>query len=270
MQEPDTHRVLPKLAVLALVVVTLGLPINNLYVYGLLAVSALVVLTGFVRSDAARWCGAIVLALLVLAQHLLLAAPRIEEGHNVFLIDRPGSALERGLPADAFRAMAQRFDAAYPLERRCKEGEHLCWRPNGIPDRAFAFAADGVFDGHAYSRRVTGIDFQSAIWLRLGIVNDLSLNFVGKAGDVERVRRDRRSLAIFGRWQNKLPYFLMYRFPAAFEGSSLCWRGDVLWEGQGEKFESLPQPDWACRTLRAEDIGRRIFAFSIGPNADLG
>ena len=118
MQERP-HRVLPKLAVLALVVAALGLPINNLYAFGLLALAVLVVFTGSVARSGARWIGAIALALLVVGVHVFLPAPRIEEGHNVFLIDGPGSALERGLPREAYRAMAERFDAAYPPERRC-------------------------------------------------------------------------------------------------------------------------------------------------------
>ena len=153
MQEAP-HRVLPRFAVLVLVVAALGLPINNLYVFGLLAAAVLVVFTGSVARSGARWLGAIALTLLVVGVHVFLPAPRIEEGHNVFLIDGPGSALERGLPRDAYRAMAERFDAAYPPERRCTEGDVYCWRTNGIPKQAFAFAADGIFDGpHVFAPR---------------------------------------------------------------------------------------------------------------------
>ena len=206
---------------------------------------------------------------MVAGVHVFMAAPRIEEGHNVFLIDGPGSALERGLPREAYREMAQRFDAAYPPEKRCTAGDVYCWRTNGVPKQAFAFAADGIFDGHEYSRRVTGIDFHNAVWLRLGMVNDLSLDMAARDGDVERLRRDRRSLAIFGRWQLRLPYFVMYQFPAAFAGSDLCWRGEVLWEGASEQFERIAHTDWACRMLQAADTGKRIFGIAIGPNADL-
>ena len=54
MQE-GPHRVLPRLAVLALVVVALGLPINNLYVFSLLAAAVLVAFTGSVARSGARW-----------------------------------------------------------------------------------------------------------------------------------------------------------------------------------------------------------------------
>jgi hypothetical protein len=269
MAEAGSDRALPRLAALALVLAALGLPINQLPAYTLLAIVALLIFTGRVSCQPLRWLAALALTALVLAQHLFLAVPRIEEGHNVFLIDGPGSALERGLPADVFAAMAQRFDIAYPAERRCRAGAPLCWRPDGIPDRVFAFAADGVLGGHEFTRRVAGIDFRSAIRLRLGIVNDGALNFVGRDGDVERLWRDRRSLAIFGRWQNRLPFFLMYRFPPAFAGSTLCWRGDVMWEGADGRFAQLTHPASECRTVRSEDIGRRIFAFAIAPDDTL-
>ena len=262
--------VLPKLGVIVLAIAAVGLPVNNLHTYGLLAAAALIVFTGSVTTSPARWLAAFVLVLVVSAQHYLLPAPRIEEGHNAFLIGRPGGALETGLPSGAFRIMAEQFSAAYPPERRCRQGEPGCWGAGGLPEQTFAFAADGVLERPAYSRRVTAIDFDNPVWLRLGFVNDISLNFIGRDGELERLRRDRRSLAIFGRWRVMLPYFVMYRFPADFAGANLCWRGELLWEGANERFERLDSKDWRCRVLQADDIGRRIFGVSIGPGADLG
>src|SRR5258708_31475326 len=60
-----------------------------------------------------------------------------------------------------------------------------------------------------------------------------------------------------------MPWFVMYRFPADFIGSQLCWRGEVLWEGDDEHFESLTHGDMQCRTLTREDTGRKIFGVAI-------
>ena len=268
MQE-GPHRVLPRLAVLALAVAMIGLPINHLNDLTLLAMAAFFVFTREITRSSARWIIAVVLTLLVIGVHVFLPAPRIEEGHNVFLIDGPGSALERGLPSDAYAAMAQRFFSAYPPSRRCTAGDVYCWRTNGVPKQTFAFAADGIFASPMYSRRVAGILFDDAVSLRLGVVNDLSLDMAARDGDVERLQRDRRSLAIFYRWQVKLPWFVMYQFPAAFVGSELCWYGKVLWERAAERFEELDHTQWACRALEADDTGKRIFGVSIGRNAAL-
>src|SRR5438128_2294725 len=124
-RQSEWRGVLPRLATLALVVAALGLPINNLYVYGLLAVSAFLVFTGRTTDNRKRWLAAAALALFMVGQHILLPVPRIEEGHNAFLIDEPGGALEKGLPPAVFRAMSERFDAAYPPEGRCRSGDFL-------------------------------------------------------------------------------------------------------------------------------------------------
>jgi hypothetical protein len=60
-----------------------------------------------------------------------------------------------------------------------------------------------------------------------------------------------------------MPWFVMYRFPADFVGSALCWRGEVLWEGAGETFAPVTHTDMQCRTLTADDTGRRIFGVAI-------
>src|SRR5258707_10009692 len=60
-----------------------------------------------------------------------------------------------------------------------------------------------------------------------------------------------------------MPWFVMYRFPADFIGSQLCWRGEVLWEGDDEHFESLTHGDMQCRTLTREDTGRKILGVAI-------
>jgi hypothetical protein len=261
--------VLLRLATIALAVVAIGLPIDTLASFAGFAAVVLIALTGSITARLARWLAAAALALAVLIVQLALPAPRIEEGHNAFLIGTPGGALERGLPREAFRIMAEQFRAAYPAHALCREGTFGCWGFNGLKDDTFALAADGMLQRPAYSRRVADIDFDNPIWLRLGFVNDLAVNIMGQPGGLERLHRDRRSLAVFGRWRLMLPWFVMYRFPADFIGSRLCWRGEVLWEGADETFERFDNDDFACRILQPADVGRRIFGVSIGPDAEL-
>jgi hypothetical protein len=252
-----------KLAALLLVVAALGLPVNDLFRYALLVVATVAVVAGTVAARLAPWLGAIAaVALCVLAQ-ILFPAPRIEEGHNVFLGDRAGGALEAGLPREAFRIMAAEFDAKYPPARRCAPTQDGCWRGQGFPPRTFAFSADGILNHPAYSRRVTGIDFSDPVWLRLGFINELAYNWNSEISDLARAQRDRRSLAFLRQWTLTMPWFVMYRFPADFVGSALCWRGEVLWEGADDTFEALTHGDMQCRTLTSADIGRRIFGVAI-------
>jgi hypothetical protein len=252
-----------KLAALVLVIAALGLPINDLFRYALLVIATVIVVTGMVSARGARWLAAIAAVALCIGAQILFPAPRIEEGHNVFIVDRPGGALEKGLPREAFRMMAAEFDATYPPARRCAPQEIGCWRGQGFPAQAFAFSADGMLEHPAYSRRVTGIDFGGPVWLRLGFINELAYNWNSQASDVARAQRDRRSLAFLHQWRLTMPWFVMYRFPADFVGSALCWRGEVLWEGADEKFDAVTHASMQCRTLTREDIGRRIFGVAI-------
>jgi len=252
-----------KLAALALVVAALGLPINDLFRYALVVIAAVLIFAGTVSARPKPWIGAAAVVGVCVLGQIFLAAPRIEEGHNVFLVDGAGGALERGLPPAVFRFMAAEFDARYPPDRRCDRRNHGCWRAQGFPDRPFAFSADGILDHPAYSRRVTGIDFADPVWLRLGFINELRYNWNAEVSDVDRASRDRRFWVLVHRWKLEMPWFVMYRFPAELAGSALCWRGDVLWEGADGNFDPIHHRSMACQTLVPDDAGRRIFGVAI-------
>jgi hypothetical protein len=297
---PDDRRAAPprmqpwlKLAALVLVLAALGLPINDLFRYALLVIVTVLVVAGTVSAHVAPWLAALAAVALCVLGQILFAAPRIAEGHNVFLIDdssvsvhsresgNPGAAdrgsgsplargradlggaLAAGLPRAAFRIMAVEFDTIYPPSRRCAREQVGCWRGQAFPDRTFAFSADGIFDRAAYSRRVTGIDFSDPVGLRLGFINELGYNWNSGASDVIRARRDRRSLAFLHQWTLAMPWFVLYRFPADFVGSGLCWRGEVLWERADGTFDTITHADMQCRALTPDDVGRDIFGVAI-------
>jgi hypothetical protein len=273
---PDDRRAAPprmqpwlKLAALILVLAALGLPVNDLFRYALLVIATVLVVAGTVSAHIAPWLAALAAVALCVLGQILFPAPRIAEGHNVFLIDDSrgrtdrGGALEAGLPRAAFRIMAVEFDTIYPPSRRCARDQVGCWRGQAFPDRTFAFSADGIFDRAAYSRRVTGIDFSDPVGLRLGFINELGYNWNSGASDVIRARRDRRSLAFLHQWTLAMPWFVLYRFPADFVGSGLCWRGEVLLERADGTFDTITHADMQCRTLTPEDVGRDIFGVAI-------
>jgi len=122
-----------KLAALVLVIAALGLPVNDLFRYALLVVATVAVVAGTVAARPAPWLGAIAAVALCVLGQILFPAPRIEEGHNVFLVDRAGGVLEAGLPRAAFARMAAEFDAKYPPARRCAPTQDGCWRGQAFP-----------------------------------------------------------------------------------------------------------------------------------------
>jgi len=266
--EPSSSRsgLWRRLAVLALAVACVGLPINHFFGYALLVIATVLIFTGEVTPRLKTWLAAAAAVAIAVLGQILLASPRIEEGHNIFLIDGPGSALESSLPADAFRFMAAEFDTQYPRQGRCDPNASGCWRNGGMPDRPFAFSADGILDGAQYSRRVSGIDFSNPIWLRLGFINDSRYNWYSGSSDIQRSTRDRRFWMGWNRWHLTMPWYVMYQFPAEFAGGVLCWQGTVLWEREGQSFDALRQANRACRTLERNDAGRRIFGVAIKPD----
>lgn len=252
-----------RLATLTLVVGMLGVPITDLGSYGLLVATTLAVFTGQPMTDRLRWAAAVLLAALVVAAHAVWPAPRIEEGHNAFL-PGPRVAETSGLPVDVVRVMSRQFDEEYPAEARCDDKTRGCWRPDRTAQAdGFGFSADAVFDRPAYSRRVTVINFSDPAYLRLGFINERIYGWPDDWSDIKRFERDRRSLHLFDRYRLTFPLFVVYRFPSDFVGSTLCWRGTVLWEGRDGRFETLSAMDRQCRVIDPGDVGRRIFGISI-------
>lgn len=252
-----------KVAALLLGVVAVGLPINDLAGYGALLVLAVIIFTGEVSANWRAWLTAAAIIAVAVAGQMLLALPRIDEGHNVFLPGGPTRALEQGLPAPVYRHLADEFDKQYPPARRCGADVSGCWHNGGFPDRAFAFSADGIFHKSGLSRSVTDIDFTDPVWLRLGFINEIRYNWY-PGSDVQRAARDRRFWMGLHRWHLTMPWFEMIRLPRAFVGGELCWRGEVMWEGAGEQFSLWPGE--GCRTIEPADAGRRIVGIAIKPD----
>jgi len=248
-----------KFAVLVLAVAAVGLPVNHVGIYALLAVIAVVVFAGEVSTRRSAWLSALAIVVLALAGQWLLSPPRIDEGQNVFL---PGAALQHALPPDVYKHMADEFDAAYPPSVRCKPGSAGCWQ-GSAPDHAFAFSADGIFHKSDLSRAASALGFSDPVRLRLGFVNERRYNWSTAAPDVRRVDRDRRFYMGLSRWHLAMPWFELIRLPAAFVGGQLCWRGELMWEGDGGRFDTLSGP--RCRVISSADAGRQIFGVAVKP-----
>jgi hypothetical protein len=251
-----------KLAALVLALIAVGLPVNGPGSYALLLIAAVVLFSGEVSARGRVWAAAVAIVAVAVAAQFLWAPPRIEEGHNVFLPDAP--VLQRGLPADIYRQMAQEFDALYPPAVRCKPGSNGCWQDQGRPDRLYAFSADGIWHKSDASRSVTALDFSDPVWLRLGFINERRYNWYSAAPDVHRADRDRRFWAGLQRWHLAMPWFEMVRLPEAYVGGELCWRGEIMWEGADKRFTRWP--GGGCRAIETADAGRRVFGIAIAPN----
>lgn len=266
---PPRFQLVLKLAVFALTVAAIGLPINTLYLYLLLALAAIVLTVGTVTRRGTRWVIATAVVAAALAAKIAADVPRVEEGHNIFLPGGANNALVTGLPPDVYRAMAEDFERASPPASRCKPPAVGCWVHYARPDRVYAFSFDGIYDKPVYSRRVTGIDFSDPLWLRLGFINEDAYNYYTLPGDIGRGERPRGVRRLIQPWRVAMPFFVMYSFPQAFSGSELCWTGTVLWEQAPERFAALSHAGMACRSIAPADTNKRIFGLSIAPDKPL-
>jgi hypothetical protein len=249
-----------KFTVLVLAVAAVGLPVNHVGIYALLVIVAVVVFTGEVDTRRNAWLAALAIVAVAIAGQWLLAPPRIDEGQNLFL---PGAVLQRALPPDVYKHMADQFDAAYPPSIRCKPNSAGCWQ-GSEPDRAFAFSADGIFHKSDLSRAASAIGFSDPVRLRLGFINERRYNWSTATPDVRRVDRDRRFYMGLHRWHLAMPWFELLRLPPAFVGGQLCWRGEVMWQGEGGRFDALSGP--RCRVISSADSGRQVFGIAVKPD----
>ena len=182
----------------------------------------------------------------------------------MFLPGAQGEVLRRGLPPPVYARLAAAFDANYPAAVRCRPGTTGCWQDEGAPDSLYAFSADGIWRKSAASRAVSALDFSDPVRLKLGFVNERRYNWLTVAPDVHRDDRDRRFFMGLKRWRIAMPWFEMVRLPAGYAGGELCWRGEVLWEGERDTFAALPGE--GCRAIAAADAGKRVFGLAIKPD----
>lgn len=250
-----------KVATLVLALAAIGLPVNDLSDYALLVVLAVAVFTGVVSTRPRAWLAAMIIVAVALIGKWWLAPPRIDEGHNVFV---PSALLERTLPAEVYRALNNELEALYPPAQRCDPNKFGCWRGNGSPDSPYAFSADGIWHRSDASRAVTTLNFTDPVWLGLGFANEARYNWTADT-DVKRALRDKRFWMGLSRWQFAMPWYEMVKLPAAYVGGELCWRGTVLWEGDGGRFSTWTGD--GCRPIETADVGRRIFGLAVKPGS---
>ena len=137
-----------KLAALVLVVAALGLPINDLFRYALLVIATVLVVAGTVAARVAPWLAALAVVGVCVLTQILFPAPRIEEGHNVFLVDDAGDELSAhsrdsgnrrlSVPGERSETRDPETRSAAPARGRTDRGNALA---AGLPRAAFQLMA---------------------------------------------------------------------------------------------------------------------------------
>lgn len=239
-----------KIGFLVLSILLMGLPLNNLL--DLFCLTFLLLILGTSKFVAARKKNVLIsFGILAFAIGLksFLPSLRIEEGHNLFLYDQEQpSVFQTQLPSPVFNIMKNEFETYYPQNWNSKK---TCSRINLLPEQAFAWSADGIFQSNKYSRVVSTINFNGINQLRLGAVNKGSYNYYGSNCDVDRKR---------------LPYFTYYEFPDNAVGGTVSWKGKIIWIENGthavhESTEAQVKP--------ITTAGTQLYGLGINSHEDL-
>lgn len=244
------HPLPPRLMLLGMVLLVLGVPITDLWRFLLLLATVIAVCFWNVSYSSRHWLFALLIAVGGAASAWLIPGPQIEVGENVYIpLGQSFKAFEQGLPPEANAVMQSTFDRTY-----LANGESLgsvvgeLFQKSEHAGQAFSPSADALWQQPKYSRVVDGLSFKTQDQARIGAINRLQYNFY-RVPDIDRT---------------SMPFFVMAELNRALVGGNVCWRGDVLWEQDKGAFPLLRKVSWGCQEVGEGDAGRRVLALSIG------
>ncbi|MGN7613351.1 hypothetical protein ACQZV8_14845, partial [Magnetococcales bacterium HHB-1] len=235
-----------KVAILGMVVATLGLPLNSWFDFSLLVVILALLLTGELRTGVPRrWLAAGSLTMVVIMVALLLPFPRIEEGQTIFLDYENSDAFYGSLPPE----IRENLDKTYRQHYASAE------LPAPAGDPLWAFSGDGFWQSPKLSRVIPSLRFSGRKWAQISALNDEYINFRPGHHALDR---------------HHLPFLLRYDLPEALAGLTVCWQGDLFWPGETQYLLERHK-DRFCRALPQEPsrYPLTLYAADIHPDYPL-
>ncbi len=226
-----------------------GVPLNEPLMAGAALMAGVVIFCGEVRRDRRTWAILVLLLGLACLLHGTFPRTQIPQGQNVFVEKGDGEPLSQTLPPPVYKAMHDDFLQAYPVEKRCDPKAGGCWLAGGVPSSPFAFSADDLWHQGPLSRFVATIDFKNIRDIGAGFINDSAYNWFWTS-DLQR---------------EHAPFFVVYDVPESLQGSRLCWQGPTLWEVEDHTYTSLRHDTVACKDITANDVNKRLYAYSFSP-----
>jgi hypothetical protein len=219
-----------RLSVLALVVVCLGLPLDQPWSAGMTALAVICLWTGRCHRSWRRWVGAGAVVCAVVLGRWFLPLPVIEEGHHVHLPAAADANLdgETVLPEAVRQALEAAWENLPPAHP---------WRPGS--EAPFAFSPAGIWQTAGMTRVVHSIDFSGRVELKLGALNHDRFNFY---------------MPEHGPPRQHIPYFVVYKIPSSLNGGRLCWQGKMFWVFLGPDEDQNQVKDVSSVQHTCQDI----------------
>lgn len=184
-------------------------------------------------------------------------SPRIQEAHQIFLGDGRAIVIKRFLPSQIYEAMDKEFNKQFPPWNWCSEKTYGCWRYSGFSGvrTPWAFSTDGFWqDNKKWSREVDFVN-NEADHFRIGALNSLD-NSDSSDGDPNLNYFWNK----FGR--EKIPFWVQYEIPENFVRGTICHNGWVFWQVDKNTYQDMMGDVESCRTIKREDIGKKLIGVS--------
>ncbi len=228
-----------KIAIIVGVLYSLGVPATeNWKTFCLAGLSSLLIFSPLKTSELKKfavitWC----ISASLICFRLVYPIVKFEEGHQLF-IPTQGAHYKDWLPPDIYNEYIGRFEPEYPADTNCDPNKPGCWTQMGTSSNKFAFSADSFMTGGKYSRSRTSVDFQGIDELRIGNINgfDPFTNYYDGVSNLSRSR---------------MPYYVMFEFPANAVGTNICWKGLAFVQSK-EEVRKLSNPSDPRQCLRID------------------
>jgi len=254
----EYKNILTKSLVLLILVLFIGLPINDLAGFILLIFSIpIIIFTKVINKYKYKYLIFLISAFILI--NLSIPSLKIQEGHNlVILNDKSDLFYKSNFPTEIYDYFKKQY-LFYKTNSECDQNLERCWKnfdPQRIRDNSnptnqfFAISSDWSIYEKKYSRIVNNINFSNLISARIGQINNLSYNyFWSKKYDLARAN---------------LPFFVMYEIPKNLIDSSICWEGNIFWENDNDKYYHKHNNTFSCQKILKQDVGKLIYGVSLG------
>ncbi len=204
------------------------------------------------------------LGIIIILLKLYLPSIKIQEGHNLIILNENSHTFyENILPKEVFKYVKNIYQSYYD-KSTCSENDGYCWKyfnPNNeffnsnFKNTEFAFSSNWSLFEKKYSRILYNLDIKNLKTAKIETVNNLNFNFAfPKQYDLAR---------------ENIPFFLMFEITKELIGNEICWKGQTFWENNPNKYQSLFNQDYKCKEVLPNQIGKKIYSISFGPNESI-
>ena len=253
-----------KLLVFFILLIVIGLPINNAYYFYILLIFLPIIIYSKISIKKRSLYFLLVLIFIFSIVKFSFQTIAIQEGHNLVIVNKNSSNFyKNNLPEEIYNFFNKEYIIHYS-NSKCDEQFGGCWK-NFNPDQynskssptnnIFATSSDWSFNKIKYSRIVNNINLTNIKSAKIGAINNLDYNFFWN--DITDIDRE------------NTPFFVMYEISKELIDNSICWKGNLFWENNNNSFSHEINKNYACKKIVNSDVGNKIYAISMGTKNEL-